>query len=334
MMRLIGGARPTGSLHVGHLAGMLRPFLDSAPDAAESYFMIADLHLLTTGADHCTKSSLESNVRQLVAEGVGAGIAPDRTLFVRQSQFTEQAQMYAIVQSLVSWPDLTQHESYVAMADQMDAPSLGLLGYSVLEAADAVALQVTHMAVGEHNVDHAVIAQRIVRALKQNWGTSLSEPQPRTGGENIIGMDGLAKMSKSLGNSVPLSASDAFLEEAVARMAIWSHNGTCVPAKILHGLGLEDAAVEFVARGLRDGSADEARVRDLVRDQLRQVIAPIRSIAAKVSARPEQIDGWLEQGTARARETARLTLSLVHSAIGLAGGGGAREPVAEGTRAL
>jgi tryptophanyl-tRNA synthetase len=317
MMRLIGGARPTGGLHIGHLVGMLRPFLDNVSAADESFFVLADMHMLTTDAHSETRDRLDGDIRRLVAECVGAGISPRRTHFLRQSHLVEQGQMYAIVQSLVPWAPLIEHASYIGMAQYTAAPSLGLLGYAVLEAADAVVLQATHMAVGEHNVDHVRVAQHIVRTLNATWRTELVEPTPRTGGRNVIGLDGGTKMSKSLGNSVPLTASDSDLVGAARRMALWDDGGRCIPVEILTGLGLDDRDGDALAAEVRAGSMDTEQLRELVLDRLREVVEPIRTAATQVSADPDAIDDWLLRGADRARELARDTLAQVRSAIGL-----------------
>jgi tryptophanyl-tRNA synthetase len=306
-MRLIGGARPTGGLHVGHLAGMLRPFLDSVGEAADSFFVIADIHLLTTHPCRSSTEWLRANTTRLVAESIGAGLDPDRTYFLRQSALLEQAQMYAIAQSLVAWEPLVVQQSYRGMATYIPHPSLGLLGYAVLEAADALVLGVTHMAVGEHNLDHARIAAHLATTLNQTWRTNLPIPQARTGGRNMLGLDGNFKMSKSLGNAVSLVASDEEIKLAVERMELYSEDGRSVPSEILASLGWAG-----------DLPVGEAAIRALVRDILREVIAPVRQRAAAYLSSEERLSAILDHGAAQARGIAAETLASVRSAMGLA----------------
>lgn len=198
------GARPTGALHLGHYAAIVRPMREVTATGHEVTFVIADLHAMTTHAERAVTTGIGMAGVTLAAQVLASGVSPDAVRFVRQSDVPELSQTFAILQSLVPSASLADMESYKAMSETIESPSLGLLGYPVMEAADAIALQADTILVGEHNVAHVETAQNMVRRIRRITGLTLVTPTPLVVGENLIGLDGHSKMSKSLSNDIGL----------------------------------------------------------------------------------------------------------------------------------
>lgn len=202
--RTLTGARPTGALHLGHYAAIVQPMLAAAEAGQRISFVIADLHALTTHAERTRQTRIGDAALVLAAQVLASGVDPSSVRLVRQSAVPELSQAYAIVQSLLPHAGLTRMASYRAMSEDVASPTLGLLGYPVMEAADAIALEADVVLVGEHNLAHVEAAQAIVHRIRELTGHELTIPRPLVGGANLVGLDGERKMSKSLGNDVGL----------------------------------------------------------------------------------------------------------------------------------
>jgi len=315
--RLVAGARPTGDLHVGHLVGALQPFIQTQADVEEAFFVVADVHMFTTHATPESTSLIGPRIRALVVQCIAAGIDPDACTFYVQSSVVEMGQIYAIIGSLFSHSRLNDQASYVAMRDALGGvePSLGLLGYPILEAADVIGLGATHVAVGEHNVAHVAACREIISDLNTRWGAALPLPVAVSGGANLIGLDGMAKMSKSLGNTIPLFATAEAVRASVARMATWSPDGVCVPAEYLQAFGerLDASRIEALVKS-GDVSSDE--ITRLVVDAVESELAPIRDRRAQAES---IVDDVLNQGAKRVREISHGQLGEIKRVLGMEG---------------
>lgn len=312
---MIAGARPTGHLHIGHLIGALGPFVEVAADMDEAYFVVADLHMFTTHATLASTSKTHERTRQLIIECIAAGLDPAWCSFYVQSSVLEMGQLNAILASLVEHERLLNQPSYVAMREALtdSKPSLGLLGYPVLECADVIGIGATHVAVGEHNVHHVDLCRSILDRLRDEWGLELPIPNPVTGGPNLVGLDGGPKMSKSLGNTIQLVDREETVIERVRRMAIWDEMGRCVPADYISAFGDPDTAAE-INIGLREGTIRETDALECVVASVESVLAPIRS---KLQEAEAMVDEVLGKGAADVSEIAKQQLASVRSALSM-----------------
>jgi len=291
---------------------MLSPFRTWHVQADEAFFVIADLHMLTTDPTATATGRLRRRLHQLVAEIIAVGIDPGRVHILQQSQLVEQGQMYAIIQSLIPWQPLTDQPSYREMSTYAD-PTLGLLGYPVLEAADALVLRVTDQAVGEHNVPHVEISRLAATRLNQEWDLGLPVPNARSGGRNLLGLDGSLKMSKSLGNAIPLSSTDAEIDAAIDRMTVLTPDGRCVPAHIIATLTRTDQSE--LATAATNGDITEPEIRAAVSRTVRDIVVPVREQAAKIMNDPGYIEDLLAEGARTARCLAQETLQVIRDGM-------------------
>lgn len=202
--RILSGMRPTGKLHIGHYVGALENWVKLQNDY-ESFHLIADYHVLTTSLD---SNDIYENSIEMLIDWLSAGLDPVKSPMMRQSQIKEHAELALIFGMLVT---VNRLERNPTLKDQVrdlniDNVIFGHLGYPVLQTADILLYKGNFVPVGEDQVPHIEISREIARRFNNQYGEVFSEPEPLlTKFARLSGLDGNAKMSKSLGNTILLS---------------------------------------------------------------------------------------------------------------------------------
>ena len=218
--RILTGDRPTGRLHLGHFVGTLRNRV-KLQHTFESYFIVADLHMLTTRNSREEIALIDRRARELVLDAVSAGIEPDRVTFYLQSAVPEVHELAGLLQSLVTVNRLERIPALKEMARAADAEmSFALLGYPVLQTADILSVRAEAVPVGKDNEAFVEVTREIARRFNARYGDVFPVPEiVRAETPLLVGTDDQAKMSKSLGNTISLSDSP---EEVRRRAPTWS----------------------------------------------------------------------------------------------------------------
>ena len=199
--RILSGMRPTGKLHIGHLVGALENWI-KLQDEYESYHLIADYHVLTTKLD--TKDIYNDSIDMLI-DWLACGLDPVKSPMFRQSQVKEHTELNLIFGMLIT---VNRLERNPAVKDQIRDLNIeqviyGHLGYPVLQAADILLYKGAAVPVGEDQVPHVEISREIARKFNNQYGEVFPEPEPLlTNFARLPGLDGSAKMSKSLNNTI------------------------------------------------------------------------------------------------------------------------------------
>jgi tryptophanyl-tRNA synthetase len=202
--RILSGMRPTGKLHIGHLVGALENWI-KLQDEYESYHLIADYHVLTTGLE--TKNIYSDSIDMLI-DWLACGLDPLKSPMFRQSQIKEHTELHLIFSMLIT---INRLERNPTVKDQIrdlhiEQVIYGHLGYPVLQAADILLYKGEAVPVGEDQVPHVEISREIARKFNNQYGVVFPEPEPLlTKFARLQGLDGNAKMSKSLNNTILLS---------------------------------------------------------------------------------------------------------------------------------
>lgn len=202
--RILSGMRPTGKLHIGHYVGALENWV-KLQDEYQNYHLIADYHVLTTKLD--TSEIYQDSVDMLI-DWLSAGLDPVKSPMFRQSQIKEHTELNLIFSMLVT---VNRLERNPTLKDQVrdlniDNVIFGHLGYVVLQAADILLYKGNVVPVGEDQVPHVEICREIARKFNNQYGKVFPEPESLlTQFSRLPGLDGNAKMSKSLGNTILLS---------------------------------------------------------------------------------------------------------------------------------
>ena len=324
--RILTGDRPTGQLHLGHYVGSLQNRL-RLQDTYECFFIIADLHTLTTRPEKEYIREVRENVRDLVLDYLSVGIDPERSVIFVQSGVPETFELNLIFEMLITVPRLERLPSLKDMARDanLEAIPFGLLGYPVLQAADILLPRATLVPVGKDNEAHVEVSREIARRFNRLYGEVFPIPDSLIGDvPTLVGTDGQAKMSKSLNNAIFL-ADDA--ETVAARVMRMYTDPKRVSADIpgtVEGnpvFAYHDAfnadkdEVADLKDRYRKGKVGDVEVKKKLIRALNEFLEPIRERRSRFDrSKAEQL---LAEGTRRARREAQETMRLVREAMGL-----------------
>ena len=219
--RILTGDRPTGCLHLGHWVGSIKNRV-ALMDKYESYFIIADLHVLTTKPSKEDILATRENIRMMVLDYLSCGVDPSKsTIFFGKSAVPAVYEMNLIFEMLITLNRLTGLPSLKEMARnahiEPESLPFGLVGYPVLQTADILMSRAHLVPVGKDNVAHIELSRDIARRFNQYYGQFLARIAT-SDVPNLIGTDGQGKMSKSAGNSIFLSDDAATVEKKVKGM--------------------------------------------------------------------------------------------------------------------
>ncbi len=326
--RILTGDRPTGRLHLGHWVGSIANRV-RLQDEYECYFIIADLHTLTTRPEKEAIAEVPENIRQMVLDYLSLGIDPERSTIFVQSAVPETAELNLIFMMLVSQPRLERLPTIKDMAEaaHLEVMPFGLVGYPVLQAADILLPRADVVPVGKDNVPHVEITREIARRFNYLYGDVFPEPEPLVSDvPSLPGIYGGAKMSKSLGNAILLSDPPDVVRQRVMQMYTDPNRvradipGTVEgnPVFIYHDVFNTDRAeVEDLKERYRAGKVGDVEVKKKLHRALEAFLEPVRERRAQFESRPELVDEILRAGNARMRAVAGETMERVREAMGL-----------------
>ena len=321
--------RPTGKLHLGHLVGALRNWVDLQARYDCMYF-VADWHALTS--DYADTGEVAGYGYDNVADWIAAGIDPERSTIFVQSLVPEHAELYLLLSMVVPIPWLERvptHKEQIEQLADRDLSTLGFLGYPLLQCADVIMYRAQYVPVGEDQVPHLELAREVVRRFQGFFGELFPEPQALTTHfPRLPGIDN-RKMSKSYGNTIDLSDDAETVRRKVMRMYTDPKRiradipGTVEgnPVFTYHDAFNPDTAeVDEFKRRYRAGTVGDVEVkRSLVR-AINEALDPLREHRAELLARPGRIREIVLDGSSRARAIARETMAEVREAVRLAYG--------------
>jgi len=324
--RLLTGDRPTGKLHLGHYVGSLKNRL-RLQDEYECFFLIADYHMLTTHYDRI--GDVRSAVRDLVLDYLAVGIDPTKSTIYLQSLVPEVAELTLLFSMLVTVPRLQRVPTLKEKIREMhaEAASLGLLSYPVLQAADVLMVRAHIVPVGKDQASHLEVTREIATRFNQLYGPVFPIPE-RLIGEvpTLVGLDGKAKMSKSLGNVINLSDDTQTVTKAVMSMytdptRIHPTDPGHVegnPVFIYHDIfNPNKEEVEEMKDRYRKGTIGDVEVKRRLAQALNAFLDPIRERRRQFEDKPKLIEEIIVEGSKRARAEAQETLRLAKDAMGL-----------------
>ncbi|MGC9313638.1 MAG: tryptophan--tRNA ligase, partial [Sediminispirochaetaceae bacterium] len=218
--RILTGDRPTGKLHLGHYVGSIANRV-KFQEKYECFFIIADLHMLTTKPGKEDIENITINSKEMVLDYLACGIDPEKSRIYLQSAVHEVYEMNLIFEMLVTVPRLQRLPSIKDMANSANLNEIpfGLLGYPVLQAADILMPRANLVPVGKDNESHVELTREIARRFNNLYGEVFPIPDVMVGDvPTLVGTDGNAKMSKSLSNAIFISDDSKTVEKKVRGM--------------------------------------------------------------------------------------------------------------------
>jgi tryptophanyl-tRNA synthetase len=349
MSRIFSGIQPSGSLHIGNYLGAVKNWVE-LQHKYESFFCIVDYHAITVPYE---PADLRERTADMGLSLLAAGLDPSKcTLFV-QSMVPEHTELAWIFNTLTPLGELERQTQFKEKASREESVPAGLLNYPVLQAADILLYHAELVPVGEDQVQHLELSREIARKWNARFDprgstakgasgakpgsaardTSGSEPQgffrePKallTPTRRVMGLDGQAKMSKSLGNTVDLLEDPASIWEKL-RPAVTDPKrvrrtdpGTPEVCNIyhLHKAFSPPATVEHVAVQCRTAGWGCLDCKKVLHESMEKELAPIRSRAKEIAANPKKMKSDLAAGAEHARAEAGKTMSEVKKKMGL-----------------
>ncbi len=328
--RMLTGDRPTGKLHLGHYVGSLANRV-KLQDSYNCYFIIADLHMLTTKPTRGDIENITENAREMVLDYLSCGIDPSKSVIYLQSAVHEVYEINLFFEMLVTVPRLQRVPSLKEMAKSanLNEMPLGLLGYPVLQAADILMPRAHLVPVGKDNEAHVELTREIARRFNSMYGEVFPVPEVLVGEvPSLVGTDGNAKMSKSLGNAIYLSDDEKTVAKKVRGMYTDPKRiradipGTVEgnPVFIYHDIFNKNREeVEDLKERYKKGTVGDVEVKEKLTAAINTFLNPIRDRRDTFMNRSGYVDEVIYEGTRVMREEARETLSAMKKAMGLSG---------------
>ena len=320
---ILSGMRPTGKLHIGHYVGALENWVN-LQDEFNNFHLIADYHALTTNLD---TSNIYNDSIDMLIDWLAAGLDPKKSPMFRQSQIKQHTELNLIFEMLIT---VNRLERNPTLKDQIrdlniDNVIFGHLGYPVLQAADILLYKGDSVPVGEDQVPHVEITREIARKFNVQYGNVFPEPEPKlTKFARLRGLDGNAKMSKSLGNTILLSDEP---ETVKAKMK----KAVTDPNKVRKGdPGNPEICLVFsyhnkfnqpevseIEAGCRSGALGCFDCKMNCASKISEFLEPIREKRKYYENNLNEVKDILENGEKRGREVAVQTMDEVHAKMGM-----------------
>jgi len=324
---VFSGIQPSGELHLGNYLGAVRSWV-SLQDQYRCFYCIVDYHAITQSYD---PAAMPARARAMAVELLACGIDPQKSTLFIQSEVPEHTELAWALAAVAPHGELERMTQFKDKAlHQPHNVNAGLFLYPVLQAADILLYGATRVPVGEDQRQHLELAREIVRRFNARFGDTFVEPQPLfSTTPKILGLDGQAKMSKSLGNTIALAESDA---------AIWDKLRTAAtdPARVkrtdpgtpekcniytLHKFFSNEERQAAVHTGCTTAGIGCMDCKKMLFEGVKTELGQIRARADALRADPARVDAILARGAAEARKVAAVTMQRVRERLGLRAAG-------------
>jgi tryptophanyl-tRNA synthetase len=325
MKTVFSGIQPSGALHLGNYLGAVRNWV-KLQEEYRCIFCVVDYHALTQEYD---PKEMRRRVTDMVIDLLALGIDPDRSLLFLQSMVPEHTELCWVFNNCTGFGDLERMTQFKDKSStQPENINVGLFDYPVLQAADILLYKAELVPVGQDQVQHIELARRIGRSFNHRWGKVFPECAPLlTALPKLLGLDGKAKMSKSLGNHIPLSAfgDDKALRKLLGRAVTDEQRvaredpgdpDVCNVFTMHRTLSSEDD-LAWVRQGCTTAGIGCVDCKGKLAGNMNAHFAGYVERRARLCAEPDRIQAVLEQGAAKAREIAGRTMAQVRDKLGL-----------------
>jgi tryptophanyl-tRNA synthetase len=329
--RVFSGMRPTGRLHIGHWFGALQNWV-RLQDEYECIYCVVDLHALTTGFQDVSR--IHEDGIEMLADWIGAGVDPERSIIFRQSQVPEHAELALLLGMVTpkSWLErVPTYKGQIAeLGEQID--TYGFFGYPLLQTADIILYHATKVPVGQDQLPHLELAREIVRRFNHLYGKAASGgevfPEPEavlTEAPVLLGIDN-RKMSKSYGNAIELGAGPDTIRDMVGRMITDPQKirrndpgrpEVCNVFSYEKLFGTPAERVMEIDRTCRSGELGCVEHKQEIAERIVEYLRPFRERREEALADRAQLEQLLERGAERARSVAVPIMERTKKAMGL-----------------
>ncbi len=324
MRRVFSGIQPSGELHLGNYLGAVKNWV-KMQHVHECFICIVDYHAITQPYEI---DLLEKRTAQMAVGLLSAGIDPERTVLFVQSHVQEHTELAWVFTSVTPVGELERMTQFKDKSRRQESVLAGILNYPVLQAADVLLYKADLVPVGEDQTQHVELMREIARKWNARYADDFfPEPQVElTKAGRILGLDGQAKMSKSIGNTIGMldEPDDIWqrLRPAVTDPARVKKTDPGTPELCniyaLHGHFSSNDEIEHASTQCRAAGWGCIECKRVLADNIAESFAPMRERAADLKANPEKVRGILRGGAERARAVAKDTIIGVRAAMGFA----------------
>ena len=324
---VMSGIRSTGFLHLGNYFGAIRNYV-RMQDEYECYFMVADLHSLTT---HPDTTELKANVHRVLAENIASGLDPDKVALYCQSHVPETAELYLLLNMLAYKGELEKTSTFKDKVRQHpENVNAGILTYPVLQAADILLHRATLVPVGKDQEQHLEMCRNFANRFNHRYGVVFPEPYAFNFGEQLVkvpSLDGKGKMSKSenqmatlylsdtddaIRNKIKKAKTDAGPQAPNTPKPDYIENLFLLMKLVSAPSTLQEFEDAYNQCTIRYGDMKKQLAEDMVR-----FIAPIRQKTEEIRNDEVYLKKIMSQGAEKSRASAKETLALVKKRMGL-----------------
>jgi len=324
--RVFSGMQPSGEAHLGNYLGALKRWVEMQ-DEYDCIWCIVDDHAITSGGN---PADLPKNTFDLAVSFLSVGLDPSRSILFVQSDVPEHTELAWLFNAVTPVGDLERMTQYKDKSKQFESVPAGILNYPILQAADILLYRADVVPVGEDQRQHLELTREIARKWNAAYGDLFPEPDATIGDVGrILGLDGEAKMSKSLGNTVGILAEPEAIWGAV-RMAVTDPqrvrrddpgrpevcNVFTLHSHLTKSVQGPDK-VEEISHLCRTAGIGCVDCKRILADSIEEEFEPMRERAAALRARPSEVREILDDGASRARAIARETIGEVRERMGL-----------------
>jgi len=327
MSRIFSGIQPSGSLHIGNYLGAVKNWVE-LQHKYESFFCIVDYHAITRPYE---PTELRALTADMALGLLAAGLDPSKCTIFVQSMVPEHTELAWIFNTLTPLGELERQTQFKEKASREESVPAGLLNYPVLQAADILVYRAELVPVGEDQLQHLELSREIARKWNARFDAPAQVffPEPKgllTPTRRVMGLDGQAKMSKSLGNTVEVLEDPKSIWEKL-RPAVTDPKrvrrtdpGTPEVCNIyhLHKAFSTPETVEHVAVQCRTAGWGCIDCKKVLHESMEKELAPIRARAKEIAANPAKMKKDLAAGAEHARSIAADTMTQVKKKMGLA----------------
>ena len=325
MKTVFSGIQPSGELHLGNYLGAVRNWV-SLQDQFRCIFCVVDYHAITQDYD---VKQMSPRVSEMVIDLLALGIDPDRSLLFLQSMVPQHTELAWVFNNVTGFGDLERMTQFKDKSQhQPENINVGLFDYPVLQSADILLYKANAVPVGVDQVQHIELARRIARSFNHRWGSVFPECEPLlTSVPKLLGLDGKQKMSKSLGNHIPLTVmgDDKKLRKMLGRAATDPKRVTREDAGnpddcnvgTIHKAMSSEADIKWVYDGCTTAGIGCVDCKGRIADTMKAHFASYIEKRAELIANPKRVDEVLVAGAEKARAIAARTMDEVHTKLGL-----------------
>jgi len=321
--RVFSGMQPSGEAHLGNYLGALRPWV-AMQDEYECIWCIVDDHAITSGGD---PADMPANVLDMAVSFLAVGLDPERAIIFVQSDVHEHTELAWLFNAVTPVGDLERMTQFKDKSQRFESIPAGILNYPILQAADVLLYKADAVPVGEDQRQHLELMRDIARKFNASYGETFPVTEALIGEETgrIVGLDGEAKMSKSLGNTVPiLSEPDE----------VWNRVRTAVtdPQRVrksdpgrpeicnvfsLHGFFTDEEARADIDARCRSAEIGCVDCKRILADNISSAFEPYRERAEHYRQNPDAVRQILDDGAEKARSIAAATMAEVRGKMGM-----------------